>query len=45
MKKTIKITLSIIVSLVILSIGAFLIYASDYYRADDTAINALKLIL
>lgn len=42
MKKTIKITLSIIVSLVILSIGAFLIYASDYYRADDTAINALK---
>lgn len=43
MKKTIKITLSIIVSLVILSIGAFLIYASDYYRADDTAIAAMQI--
>lgn len=43
MKKNIKITIVMIVSLVILCGGAFLIYASDYYRADDTAITAMQI--
>ena len=43
MKKNIKIAIVMIVSLVILCGGAFLIYASDYYRADDTAITAMQI--
>jgi hypothetical protein len=43
MKKNIRIAVIIIVSIVILSVGAFLIYASDYYRADDTAIAAMQI--
>ncbi len=41
MNKRIKIILIVIVSLVILLGGAFLIYASDYYRADDVATIAM----
>ena len=43
MKKNIKIAVIIIVAIVILSVGTFLIYASDYYRADDTAIAAMQI--
>ena len=42
MKKNIKIALIIVLSSVILSGGAFLIYASDYYRADDVAVSAMQ---
>jgi len=37
MKKRLKIALVVIVTLVILLSGAFLVYVSDYYRADDVA--------
>jgi hypothetical protein len=43
MKKNIRIAVIIIVAIVILSVGTFLIYASDYYRADDTAIAAMQI--
>ncbi|MGD9676954.1 MAG: alpha/beta fold hydrolase [Vulcanibacillus sp.] len=42
MKKWFKITLITIISFVILSGGAFLIYASDYYKADDVAIPVMQ---
>ncbi len=37
MKKRLKIVLVTIISLIFLLIGAFYIYVSDYYRADDVA--------
>ncbi len=42
MKKRLKIVLITIISLLILLAGAFLIYASDYYRADTAAITAMQ---
>lgn len=42
MKKRIKITLISILSVVVLLIGTFFIYVSDYYRADDVAIAAMQ---
>lgn len=42
MNKAIKISIIVLVSLAILSGGAFLIYASDYYRADDVAVSAMQ---
>lgn len=42
MKKRLKIALITIISLVILLIGGFFIYVSDYYRADDAAIAAMQ---
>jgi hypothetical protein len=42
MKKRLKIAFIVIISLVILSGGAFLIYASDYYRADEVADAAMQ---
>lgn len=42
MNKAIKISIIVLVSLAILSGGAFLIYASDYYRADDIAVSAMQ---
>lgn len=42
MKKRLKAILIVIISLVILLVGAFLIYASDYYRADDVANAAMQ---
>jgi hypothetical protein len=42
MKKRIKIVLISILSLVILLVSGFLIYASDYYRADDVAIAVMQ---
>lgn len=42
MKRHIKIILVSVLSLIILLVSGFLIYASDYYRADDVAIAAMK---
>ena len=42
MKKRFKTTLIASMSLVIILVGAFLIYASDYYRADDVAIAVMQ---
>ncbi len=42
MKKRLKIFLISCVALLIVLIGGFLIYASDYYRADDVAAAILK---
>lgn len=42
MKKHLRIALIAITALIILLGGAFLIYASDYYRADDTAIAVMQ---
>ena len=42
MKKRLKMALIVIVSLAIILGGAFLIYASDYYRADDIANAAMQ---
>lgn len=42
MKKQLKIAIIVTISLVILFGGAFLIYVSDYYRADDVAKAALQ---
>ena len=42
MIKRLKIALFTIISLVILLPGAFLIYASDYYRADNVAIAVMQ---
>lgn len=41
MKKRLKIALTIITIVIILT-GAFLIYVSDYYRADDVVIKAMQ---
>jgi hypothetical protein len=42
MNKRLKIAIITILSLVIILVGGFLIYASDYYRADDEAIAILE---
>ena len=42
MKKRLKITLIAIISLVVILAAAFLIYVSDYYKADDVAITAMQ---
>ena len=42
MKKRLKVFLIIAISLVILVIGSFLIYASDYYKADETAMSVMQ---
>lgn len=42
MKKWLKISLITIISLVLLLTGAFYIYVSDYYRADDVAIAVMQ---
>ena len=42
MKKRLKIVLLVIVSLAIILGGSFLLYASDYYRADDVANVAMQ---
>lgn len=42
MRKRLKIVLIAILSLVFLFVGAFLIYASDYYRADDVATAVIQ---
>jgi hypothetical protein len=42
MKKRLKIALITTLSLVALLIGAFFIYASDYYRADTVAITVMQ---
>jgi hypothetical protein len=42
MKKRLRITLIIIISMVVLLSGAFYIYVSDYYRADDIAIEVMN---
>ena len=42
MKKQLKIALITIISLIFLLTGAFFIYVSDYYRADDVAIAAMQ---
>ena len=42
MKKWLKISLITIISLVLLFTGAFFIYVSDYYRADDLAIAVMQ---
>ncbi len=42
MKKWLKISLITIISLVLLFTGAFFIYVSDYYRADDVAIAVMQ---
>lgn len=42
MKKRLKIALIICISILIALTGAFLIYASIYYRADDTAIEVME---
>ena len=42
MKKRLKIALITIISLILLLIGAFFVYVSDYYRADDVAIAVMQ---
>jgi hypothetical protein len=42
MKKRLKIALITIITLVILLIGAFFVYVSDYYKADDVAIAVMQ---
>ena len=42
MKKRLKVTLIMIITLVMILVGAFFIYVSDYYRADDVAIAAMQ---
>lgn len=42
MKKRLQTALIALIMIVLLSAGAFLIYASDYYRADDKAIAVTK---
>ena len=42
MKKWLKITFITSVTLLVLLVGAFLIYASDYYRADDVALATMQ---
>jgi hypothetical protein len=42
MKRRFKIILISILSLVLILTGAFFIYVSDYYRADNTAIAVMK---
>lgn len=42
MKKRLKLAIIAVATLMITSGGAFLIYASDYYRADDVAVAAMQ---
>ncbi len=42
MKKRLRIMLIVIIAVLILLVGGFLIYASDYYRADDVASSAMQ---
>jgi len=42
MKKWLRITLITVILLLILLAGAFYIYVSDYYRADDVAVAVLQ---
>lgn len=42
MRKRLKVALIAIISLALLLTGAFLMYASDYYRADDVAIAVMQ---
>jgi len=42
MNKRLKVVIITILSLVIILVGGFLVYASDYYRADDEAIAILE---
>jgi hypothetical protein len=42
MKKRSKIILISILSIVVLLAGAFFVYVSDYYKADDTALAVMK---
>ena len=42
MKKRLKIILISLLLLLVLLGGGFLVYASDYYRADETANAILK---
>ncbi len=42
MKKWARISLITIISLILLLIGSFFIYVSDYYRADDVAIAVMQ---
>lgn len=42
MKKRLKIVLISILSIVVILAGAFYIYVSDYYRADDVALTVMK---
>lgn len=42
MKKRFKVILIFILSIVVLLVGAFLIYVSDYYRTDDVALAVMK---
>lgn len=42
MKKQLKLALIAVITLVILLTGAFFMYVSDYYRADDVAITAMQ---
>ncbi len=42
MKKWLRISLITVISLVIILAGAFFIYVSDYYRADDVAIAVMQ---
>ena len=42
MKKRLKVALIMIITLVMILVGAFFIYVSDYYRADDVASAAMQ---
>jgi hypothetical protein len=42
MKKWLRISLITVILLILLSAGAFFIYVSDYYRADDVAIAVMQ---
>lgn len=42
LKKSVKITLISVILLLVLLTGAFFIYVSDYYRADNVAIAAIQ---
>ena len=42
MKKRFRITLILVLSLIVVLTGAFFIYVSDYYRADDAAIAIMQ---
>lgn len=40
--KTLKITVISIVSLILISVGLFFVWANDYYKAEDLAITAMN---
>lgn len=41
MKKHIRRTLVVLLSVILIAVGAFFIYTSDYYHADDTAVKVM----